>query len=79
MHTLSKETVDLFSRALGDAVVRLRSQQSQDIQHRLFEETLNAGPAEMRAQLAQLLHGKHVHTSAGVAARAIVDPNSLGG
>jgi len=79
METLSKETTDQFSRALGDAVVRLWSRLPHDIQHQLFEAALTSEQAGMRAQLAQFLHSKHARTSAGVAARAIVEPDSLGG
>ena len=79
MDTFSRETSDQFCRALGDAVVRLWSRLPKDIQHRLFEEALTSGSGDMRQQLAQFLHHKHTRTSAGAAARAIVEPDSLGG
>jgi hypothetical protein len=79
METLSKEMSDQFIRALGDAAVRLWSHLPQDIQHRLFEEALTAEWAGKRSQLAQFLHDKHARTSAGAAARAMIEPDSLGG
>jgi hypothetical protein len=79
MNTLSKETSDLFSQALGDAVVRIWSHLPKDIQHKLFEEALTSEWQGMRAQLAVFLHGKHARTSTGVASRAMVEPDSLGG
>ena len=79
MDTLSIETSDLFSHALGDPVVRLWSHLPQDIQHRLFEEALTSEWEGMRSQLAQFLHSRHARTSAGVAARAMIEPDSLGG
>jgi hypothetical protein len=33
----------------------------------------------MRAELATYLHQKHARTAASVAARALVEPDSLGG
>ena len=79
MNSLSRETSDLFSQALGDAVIRIWSHLPQDIQHKLFEEALTAEWAGMRSQLAVFLHGKHARTSTGVAARAMIEPDSLGG
>ena len=79
MNTLSKDTSDLFSHALGDAVVRIWSHLPQDIQQQLFEEALTSEWEGMRSQLALFLHGKHARTSTGVAARAMIEPDSLGG
>jgi hypothetical protein len=79
MNSLSSETSGLFSQALGDAVVRIWSRLPQDVQHLLFEEALTAEGSGMRAQLAVFLHGKHARTSSGVAARAMIEPDSLGG
>jgi hypothetical protein len=79
MDSLSRETSDLFSQALGDAVVRIWSHLPQDIQHKLFEEALTSEWEGMRSQLAVFLHGKHARTSTGVAARAMIEPDSLGG
>jgi hypothetical protein len=79
MDTLSRETSDLFSQALGDAVVRVWGRLPQPIQHQLFEEALTSEWAGMRSQLAMFLHQKHARTSAGVAARAMIEPDSLGG
>jgi hypothetical protein len=79
MTTLSRDTSDLFSLALGDAVVRLWSHLPQDIQHRLFEEAVTSEWRGMRAELATYLHQKHTRTATSVAARAMVEPDSLGG
>jgi hypothetical protein len=79
MNLLSRDTSDLFSQALGDAVVRIWSHLPQDVQHQLFEEALTSEWQGMRAQLATFLHQKHARTTTGVAARAMVEPDSLGG
>ena len=79
MDELSRETSDLFSHALGDAVIRIWSRLPQDIQQQVFEEALTSEWAGMRSQLALFLHGKHARTSTGVAARAMIEPDSLGG
>jgi hypothetical protein len=79
MDTPSKETTDLFCRALGEAVIKLWSRMPADIQQGLFEAALASEREELRAELAQFLHHKHARTSAGVAARAIAEPDSLGG
>jgi hypothetical protein len=79
MAALSRETSDLFTQALGDAVVRIWSHLPQDVQHQLFEEALTSEWEGMRSQLAVFLHQKHTRTAAGVAARALVEPDSLGG
>jgi hypothetical protein len=79
MPALSRETSDLFSQALGDAVVRLWSHLPHDIQHQLFEEALTTEWEGMRPQLAVFLHQRHERTGANVATRAIIEPDSLGG
>jgi hypothetical protein len=79
MEAISRETSELFSQALGDAVVRIWSRLPQDIQHQLFEEALTSEWEGMRSQLAVFLHHKHARTASGVAARALVEPDSLGG
>ena len=79
MNTLSRETSELFSHALGDAVVRLWSHLPQDIQHRLFEEALTSEWEGMRPQLALFLHSKHPRTCASLKANAMLEPDSLGG
>jgi hypothetical protein len=76
---ISRETSDHLSRALGEAVVRVWGYLPRDIQSRLFSETLNSQHRLMRPQLASLLHGKHPRTSGARQARAMLEPDSLGG
>jgi len=68
-----------LSRALGEAVVRIWGYLPRDVQSRLFNETLNSQHRRMRPQLASLLHGKHPRTSGARQARAMLEPDSLGG
>jgi hypothetical protein len=49
------------------------------LQSRLFAEALTARDVEMRPQLAIFLHEKHPRTAAARKARAILEPDSLGG
>lgn len=75
---LSQETSDHLSRALGETVVRIWGYLPRDVQSRLFNETLTSH-RRMRPQLASLLHGKHPRTSGARQARAMQEPDSLGG
>ena len=79
MTPLSRDTTELFTQALGDAVVRTWSRLPQEVQQQLFEEALTSEWQGMRSQLAVFLHGKHARTATGIAARAMVEPDSLGG
>lgn len=79
MNSLSKNAPGLFTQALGDAVVRLWSRLPQHFQQQLFEAALTAEHAGMRAQLATFLHEHHTRTTNGVAAKAMIEPDSLGG
>ena len=79
MEVISHESSKHIARTLGEAIIRMWSRLPQDVQHDLFEETMNSLGEPMRPQLAIFLHGKHERTSASIAARAIVDPDSLGG
>ena len=76
---LSQETSDHLSRALGETVLRIWGYLPHDVQCRLFNETLNSQHRRMRPQLASLLHGKHPRTSGARQARAMLEPDSLGG
>lgn len=75
----SQATSDHVSRALGEAVVRIWGYLPRDVQSRLFSETLTSQHRLMRPQLASLLHGKHPRTSGARQARAMLEPDSLGG
>ena len=50
-----------------------------DVQHQLFEEVITAHGEAIRPQLAVFLHDKHPRTSASIKARAMLEPDSLGG
>jgi hypothetical protein len=73
------ETSEHLSRALGEAVVKMWGHLPNNLQSRLFEEAVTAQDGTMRPQLAVFLHGKHPRTAAAKRARAIIEPDSLGG
>jgi hypothetical protein len=76
---LSFETADKLSRALGQAVARCWSSLPQEIQHNLFEAAVTFEGQTIRQQLAVCLHGKHERTVDAAQARAMPEPDSLGG
>ena len=73
------ETPEQFSRALGEAVVKMWGHLPHTLQSRLFEEAVTSQDVTLRPQLAVFLHGKHPRTAAAKRARAIIEPDSLGG
>ncbi len=73
------ETQEKFYRALGATIVKMWSNLPHDIQHQLFEEAVRSQGEAVRQQLAVFLHDKHSRTSATVQARAMPEPDSLGG
>jgi hypothetical protein len=75
----TRETSEHFSLALGEAVVKMWGHLPNALQSRLFQEAVTAQDGEMRPQLAVFLHGKHPRTAAAKRARAILEPDSLGG
>ena len=77
--TFAPETSDQFSRALGEAVVRMWGHLPNTLQSRLFQEALTTRDVELRPKLAVFLHEKHPRTAAARKARAILEPDSLGG
>jgi hypothetical protein len=77
--TFAPETSEQFSRLLGEAVVRMWGHLPNTLQSRLFEEAVTSHDVEMRPQLAVFLHEKHPRTAAARKARAILEPDSLGG
>jgi hypothetical protein len=79
MDAIVHETPEELSRALGEAVVRMWGHLPNHLQNRLFREALNAHRPDMRPRLALFLHDKHPRTSAARKARAILEPDSLGG
>jgi hypothetical protein len=66
-------------RALGHAVTRIWSKLPQDVQHHLFEEAVMSQGESGRQQLAVFLHDLHSRTSDSLKARAIPEPDCLGG
>lgn len=79
MDGISHETSERLSCALGEAVIRMWGHLPQNLQYRLFEEAVISENTPMRPQLAILLHEKHPRTAAARKARAILEPDSLGG
>ena len=77
--TFAPETSDQFSRALGEAVVRIWGHLPNALQSRLFEEAVTSHDGELRPQLAVFLHDKHPRTAAGKRSQAMIEPDSLGG
>ena len=79
MDVIAHETSEQLSRALGDAVVRIWGRLPADLQNRLFKEAVTSQNEKMRPRLAIYLHEKHPRTCAAVKARAMLEPDSLGG
>jgi hypothetical protein len=73
------EPKEVLVRALGEAVVRIWSKLPQAVQQHLFEEAVMSHGESMRQQLAVFLHDKHSRTSDSIKARAMPEPDSLGG
>jgi hypothetical protein len=79
MDELPTETQEQVIGALGRAIVKLWSQLPHDIQQHLFEEAVRSEDKSVRQQVAVFLHHKHPRTSDSIKARAIPEPDSLGG
>jgi hypothetical protein len=79
MAVIALEISDRLARALGDAVVRMWGQLPAELQNRLFEEAVSSRDEKIRPDLAVYLHDKHPRTCAAVRARAMLEPDSLGG
>jgi hypothetical protein len=65
--------------ALGDAVERIWNSMPHDVQRRLFEEVVSRRGEGIKELLATYLHERHQRTRDGLKARAILEPDSLGG
>ena len=76
---LSAAEGESLSRALGHAVALCWSTLSHDAQQSLFVAAVGAEGEAIRHRLAMFLHEKHAKTRASVQARAIAEPDSLGG
>jgi hypothetical protein len=70
---------ELLSHALGEAVVRIWGGLPKPVQQHLFEEVITSRGEDLRPQLAAFLHDHHPRTSATIKARAMLEPDSLGG
>jgi hypothetical protein len=68
-----------ISRALGEAVLRLWGDLPPQIQQHLFEEAVTSQGETLRPRLALFLHANHPRTCATIKARAMLEPDSLGG
>ena len=79
MHTLAADVQQRVFRALGEGVVKLWSGLPQPIQHELFEAAVRAEGEGVRAQLAIFLHQTHQRTTDALKARAMPEPDSMGG
>lgn len=75
----TRETSEQVCGALGEAVVEIWSAMPSDVQHRLFETVVNRHGESMRPLLAVYLHDRHPRTYAAIRARAVLEPDSLGG
>jgi dsDNA-binding SOS-regulon protein len=79
MAVIALETSEQLSRALGNAVVKMWGCLPADLQYRLFEAAVSSHDEELRPRLALYLHENHPRTSAALKARAMLEPDSLGG
>jgi hypothetical protein len=79
MGVIIHQNPEQLSRALGEAVIKLWSRLPQDIQHDLFEEVASLRGSAIRPELAVFLHDRHARTRASIEARAMLEPDSLGG
>jgi hypothetical protein len=78
MGCADKDTATLFM-ALGKAVSAVWSNLPQDVQHQLFEKAVSAQDDATRQRLAVFLHERHFRTTDRIKARAMPEPDSLGG
>jgi hypothetical protein len=73
------KTREKLDRALGQAVAQCWSKLVPEIQQTLFEAAVQVEGETMRQALAIHLHDKHERTAQAVQAKAIPEPDSLGG
>ena len=76
---LPVDVTDRLSKALGRAIVHCWSRLPRDVQHDLFEAAVTTEGEAIRQQLAVYLHGTHARTLGSLQARAMPEPDSLGG
>lgn len=68
-----------LTTALGRAVTALWGGLPANVQHEVFESTVRLSGDATREPLARLLHHIHSRTTDGEKARAVPEPDSLGG
>ena len=78
-HKILAEETQKLDLALGKAVARCWGSLTPEIQHDLFEAAVLSEGETIRQLLAVYLHGKHPRTLDLVQARAMPEPDSLGG
>jgi hypothetical protein len=76
---LSADARARLSQVLGQALVHCWSRLPRDVQHDLFEAAVTSEGEAIRQQLAVYLHGTHARTIVSLQARAMSEPDSLGG
>jgi hypothetical protein len=79
MDELSAQTKERLARVLGEAVARTWSTLPHHVQHDLFEAAVAAEGEAVRHELAIFLHHRHARTADAHKARAMPEPDSLGG
>jgi hypothetical protein len=79
VEVIAHEISQRLPRALGEAVVRIWGHLPHDVQHQLFEDVVTHEGETTRLRLAILLHEMHPRTCASMRARAVLEPDSLGG
>jgi hypothetical protein len=77
--TTKDEATEKLAKALGQGLVQCWSALPQDVQHDVFEATVKLEGEAIRQTLALYLHGKHRRTLHSMQARAMSEPDSLGG
>jgi plasmid maintenance system antidote protein VapI len=76
---LAADMTDRLSKALGQAMVHCWSRLPRDVQQDLFEAAVASEGEAIRQHLAVFLHGTHARTIGSLQARAMPEPDSLGG
>jgi hypothetical protein len=66
-------------QALGKSVTAIWGRLPQDVQRELFEHAVSAQEEATRERLAIFLHAMHFRTTDALKARAMPEPDSLGG
>jgi hypothetical protein len=79
LNPLPAEAREAAVCALGHAIAKIWSQLPHDIQHRLFEDAVALQGEAARHYLAILLHDLNPRTCDTLKARAMMEPDSLGG